>query len=292
MIWKIFSRMPSDFEDPEDYASECYKRDVIAVGWNELGDVSGVLSRDQLREKVQRKYGIDARAAAQAAGSIWAFYHDVAVGEYILCPDKKSQRVYLGKVAGAASYDLAVADDGCPFANRRKVAWRGSRKQSEVEQILGRRYGGNQTVSRTDVSSSELNALLGRVRRVTRSRASIPFLPDKAWGDDAEARAMQWLRAEGYAARNVANENKGWDIEAGDELFEVKGRRSPSTLVRLTENEWAAAKLYRKRYTLLIFTAADKRKLRLAQPQKFPDPARTESWTERERVIVEYFLDQ
>jgi hypothetical protein len=290
-MWKIFSRLPANYDNAEDYASECYKRDVIAVGWNELGDVSRIRSREELREKVQRRYGLDARAAAQAAGSIWSFYHDVAIGHYILCPDKRTRRVYVGRVAGEASYDAARIDAACPFRNRRRVDWKALHKYPEVERVLGRHYGGRQTVSRIDATATDLNALLRAERRVVRSRGSIPFRPDKEWGDKAEDRAMKWLRDEGYEPQNVAKQNKGWDIECGDEVFEVKGRKSLSTLVRLTENEWRAANRLGKRYTLLIFTAADEKKLRSAQPEKFPDPARTESWTARERVVLEYFLD-
>jgi len=37
---------------------------------------------------------------------------------------------------------------------------------------------------------------------------------------------MQWLRDEGYQPQNVANKDKGWDIECEDEVFEVKGRNT------------------------------------------------------------------
>lgn len=293
MIWKIFSRMPTKFRDAKDYAAECYKRNVIAVGWTELGDPSRVTSRQLLREKVQSKYGIATRSAAQAAGSIWSFYHDVTIGDYILCPDRKSQRVYIGRVAGHALYDSAAGHDAaCPFANRRRVSWATSRKQADVEKVIGTRFGGNQTVSRIDVSATNLKALLRGERRVAWSRKWGPFLPDKEWGDQAEDRAMQWLSDEGYEPRNVANKNKGWDIECGDEVFEVKGRKSPGTLIRFTENEWKAANRLGKRYMLLLFTASDEKKLRCAQPAKFPDPANTESWTARERIVREFFLDE
>lgn len=70
--------------------------------------------------------------------------------------------------------------------------------------------------------------------------------------------------------------------------------KSPVTLIRFTENEWNAANRLGKRYTLLLFTASDEKKLLRAQPAKFPDPAKTESWTARERVVREYlyFLDE
>jgi len=68
--------------------------------------------------------------------------------------------------------------------------------------------------------------LLQYRRQVVQSWKSVPFLPDKEWGDKVEDRAMQWLRDEGYQPQNVANKDKGWDIECEDEVFEVKGRNT------------------------------------------------------------------
>jgi hypothetical protein len=87
-------------------------------------------------------------------------------------------------------------------------------------------------------------------------------------------------------------ENKGWDIECGDDLYEVKGRKSRRTKIRLTQNEWAAAKKHKKRYSLLLFTAGDERALRRQSPKEFPNPTETESWTETPRTVYEYFLEE
>jgi hypothetical protein len=41
----------------------------------------------------------------------------------------------------------------------------------------------------------------------------------------------------------------------------------------LTQNEWNAAKHLREKYTVLVFTAASREKLKKAWPQAFVDPA-------------------
>ena len=57
----------------------------------------------------------------------------------------------------------------------------------------------------------------------------------------------------------------------------------------MSENEWAAAKRFKKRYTVLIFTAATKAKLQQAKPKQIADPASNpESW--QPRVVYEYIL--
>src|SRR5205807_202517 len=103
-----------------------------------------------------------------------------------------------------------------------------------------------------------------------------------------EERAMVWLRGRGYTPENVARLNQGWDIRCGPERFEVKGRKSKSTAIRLSENEYRAAKRFGSLYTLLIFTARTSTKLRTAVPDQHPDPAKIDSWNRR--IMYEYVL--
>jgi hypothetical protein len=108
------------------------------------------------------------------------------------------------------------------------------------------------------------------------------------WGQAAEARAGEWLKERGYVPQNVAHLNKGWDITCGEDKFEVKGRKSAGVGVRVSQNEWKAARKFKGRYTILIFTASTLDKLKNASPVQIPDPTRTQSWTRR--VTYEYVL--
>src|SRR5439155_12601791 len=134
--------------------------------------------------------------------------------------------------------------------------------------------------------------LLRFLKKKSRSfahRPHLPVQPDMEWGVEAENRAMAWLREQGLDPVNEANLNKGWDISCGELKFEVKGRKSHRTAIRLTQNEWAAAKRLKKQYTVLIFTAANKDSLKWATPQQIVDPtSNPESW--QERAVLEYVL--
>lgn len=101
---------------------------------------------------------------------------------------------------------------------------------------------------------------------------------------------MAWLKNQGRKPIDVSKHRLGWDIECDREKFEVKGRKSFNTAIRLTENEWQAAKKHGVRYTLLIFTARTKAKLNEARPQQIPDPARTRTW--EPKITYEYFLNE
>ena len=292
MIWNIFSRMPSNSSEKADYAPECYKGNFIAVGWNQLGDVR-FIDRDELKRRFKKEFGGSTQSAAAGAASLWAFFHDVSPGHHLVCPHKFSDRCYIGEIIGKPIYDSDAEQGDCPFANRRRVKWFGSRSYAQLRRKWGTRFAGNQTVSRISASAADFDSLIRDRNRVGSSKVAVPFKPDQEWGRKAEERALAWLRStREREPKDVSKENKGWDIECGEDLYEVKGRKSPRTKIRLTQNEWAAARKHEKRYTLLLFTAADERALQKQSPKEFPNPAETESWTETPRTIYEYFLEE
>lgn len=292
IIWNIFSRMPAGSKEKMDYAADCYKGNFIAVGWNKLKDLDGI-DWKELKRRVKKEYGGSTQGIAARAASLWAFYHDVSPGHYVVCPDKFSDRCYLGQIVGKPFHGANAEQSDCPFTHRRKVKWFKSVPYAQLQRKWGTRFAGNQTVSRINASKNDFNSLVRGRTRVISSGRSTPYKPDQEWGQKAEERALAWLSStRDQKPKDVSKENKGWDIECGEGLYEVKGRKSHRTKIRLTQNEWAAARRHKKRYTLLLFTAADERALRKQSPKEFPNPAETESWTEAPRTIYEYFLEE
>jgi hypothetical protein len=299
-IWKIFSRLPSKSENPEDYAAGCYQSGVIAVGWNGVGHLNQFVTRGALKNKLaetERKWiqGKPGRLGSWA-GSLWNFKTAVKKGHFVMCPDKNNDRVYIGRVLSKHDfYDETPSKDGCDFAHRRKVEWhRRPLSGSEVRSIWKRgRFGGQQTVSEVRTGLGRLSRFLRRpIAQTVGKIRKIPWHPDKEWGRLAELRAITWLEENGKKPKDVADLRCGWDIECGEDKYEVKGRKSRQTTIRLTENEWTAAKKFGKRYAVLLFTAPTKMKLKKAKPWKIPDPVNTEEWTRRITVTHEYFLDE
>src|SRR5664280_1585816 len=93
MIWKIFARLP---KGSEDYAAECYRSGVIAVGFSEVGDLNKFASREELKAKCAKLYR--KQSIGQIAGVLWNFRSSVKDGDMVICPDRKSGRFYLGRI--------------------------------------------------------------------------------------------------------------------------------------------------------------------------------------------------
>ena len=77
VVWKIFARLDYSREDSEDYARECYAHGVIAVGWNAVGDLNKIASREELKRKLLKTWPHETRGRprrlGQRAGSLWKF---------------------------------------------------------------------------------------------------------------------------------------------------------------------------------------------------------------------------
>lgn len=295
--WKIYARQSHHTEDAEDYAAICFDNKTIAVGWSKVGDLNDLESPPQLKAKLVRAYGWnvvkDKRKLASYASSLWSFRSHVREGDTILCPSKGSRHVYVGKVVSAKpSFDARKLEGKCDFAHRREVAWSRILNHKDILSVWPNgHFGGQQTVSEIKTNVSKLQKLLRHKKRSPepkRHGGNKAWHADKEWGTEAERRAMTWLRSGGLKPIDVSRQNKGWDIECGKKLYEVKGRKSPKTDIRFTENEWKAAVKHGTRYTLLIFTAPSKAALRKAIPDRIPDPTHAREW--RKRIVFEYFL--
>ena len=258
-VWKIFARLPADSENPEEYADECYKSGKIAIGWNEVGDLNQFDSREALKpelEKIHREWfrgKPKSQRIASWASCLWCFKDLVKNGHLVLCPDKQADRVYAGRVLSkVVSYDKRPMGR-CNFAHRRKVQWFRPLNRKEVRSIWkDGRFGLPRTISEVKRGLNQLDRFLRRpIVQKPQRIGKVSWHPDKEWGDLAEQRALAWLKEKGQQPKNVAHLRCGWDIECNGEKFEVKGRKFGKTAIRLTENEWKAAKKFGKGFTFL-----------------------------------------
>jgi len=155
------------------------------------------------------------------------------------------------------------------------------------------KFGGLQTLSKVSSGNTQLNKLYFRKSPRTKKasfKGNPAWFPDKEWGKAAEKRAFSWLKSRGEKPIDVSHLCVGWDLECHKKKYEVKGRKSHNTIIRLTQNEWFEAKKHKKNYTLLIFTAPTNAKLKTANPAQIPDPANTCSW--KPKIVREYFLNE
>lgn len=81
------------------------------VGFAEVGDLTGCLTREQVREVVDESFAGDAtNRRANFTGQLWALRGSIRTGDLIVMPLKRSGQIALGLCTEGYSYDAAEAD--------------------------------------------------------------------------------------------------------------------------------------------------------------------------------------
>lgn len=95
-------------------------KNIIAIGWNEIGDLSVIpADKEKFREKCAATYP-DAKkqAIANSAGMLYRFVHEAKLGDYVVFPSKINRQINIGIIEGKYYY--------CPtdsYPQQRKVKW-------------------------------------------------------------------------------------------------------------------------------------------------------------------------
>lgn len=87
-------------------------QDVVAIGWNDMGDLSLIQAdRDAFKEKYTEVYP-DAKkgSIANGAGMLYRFTHEVEIGDYVVFPSKIDRQINIGVVEGGYEYHPEAAE--------------------------------------------------------------------------------------------------------------------------------------------------------------------------------------
>lgn len=78
------------------------KENVIAIGWNEIGDLRKIApDREAFKKKYADTFPNDKKMrVANCAGMLYRFAHEVQIDDYVVFPSKINREIYIGKVTG------------------------------------------------------------------------------------------------------------------------------------------------------------------------------------------------
>jgi restriction system protein len=121
---------------PEEIGAEALAEGYVAIGWTELGDLSGLPNdREAIKAALARACPEKkAGAIPVEAGMILRFVHVVRTGDIVVYPSKHDRQVNIGRVTGPVSFVPGPENDGDVFPNRRPVEWLGHFPRSEFSQ--------------------------------------------------------------------------------------------------------------------------------------------------------------
>lgn len=217
----------------QGYLINEFESGIIAIGWHKLGDLSAVVSREEIKEKYDREYPDENPSrAGNAVSMIYRFCQEFAVNQRVVTYDPDKREYLIGTITGDYSYDTDNIPD---FPHLRRVDWLPNRVSRDLLSTSSRNsLGGSQTLYSVneDVTAELLSHLeepstpdnsevddngLDEIREDTVARAH-ELIKDKLLrlsADEMEELTAAILRAMGYKTRVMPKgPDRGVDVIA------------------------------------------------------------------------------
>jgi restriction system protein len=107
------------------FTTHFVKGGYVAIGWNDVKDLSKVKSKEELYPIYKKAYPEDTSniVIGQQVGQMARFLFDIQAGDYVITPDADTELLHIGVVEPSPVYFYGDDSDGCRFLHRRPVKW-------------------------------------------------------------------------------------------------------------------------------------------------------------------------
>jgi restriction system protein len=136
-------------------------RSLVAIGWEELGDVSGVVSASEMKQQFNAtdEYAEhNKQRVAQNAGQVHRFAQKIAVGDLVLSYDKTEREYLIGEVT--SEYEWQPGDHPPGYPHVRRVDWKDTVSRDEFTTSTKNTLGSTLTVFSLDSCLDEITTVL------------------------------------------------------------------------------------------------------------------------------------
>lgn len=121
-IWMVRSGSGSYLLD------EFLKEEIVAIGWNDLGDLSNIKAYDELKELFKTIYPDDSQGRInQSCGQLWRFLREFNVGDKVVTYDTSTRLYYLGEVISDYEYNITLT-----HFHTRNVKWNDAPTERDI----------------------------------------------------------------------------------------------------------------------------------------------------------------
>ena len=159
------------------YVDVLKKKDQIAIGWNDLGDLSWLLEEEEtetgescqhLRELYERTYDESSMAIGINCGQVWSFTYDIEEGDVVLIPTPEKE-ILIGEVISNYHFKENWSD-GCRYAHRREMKWLKTVSRDDLPERLKSSMTAHLTVFNVDKHEVAIEEMLGIKKKGKRLR--------------------------------------------------------------------------------------------------------------------------
>ena len=179
------------------------RKNVIAIGWHEMGDVTSIGDdREALKKGVAETYPKAKPGAIPVyAGQLFRFINEMQPGDLVVYPSKIDRQIHVGRVTGEFRYDPSVSRE---YPNARDVEWLNEFPRTRFSQGALYEIGSAVTLFQVKNYADEFLAALA---------GEAPTAPDS----DEETAAIVAEEIEAttrdYVLKRLAREAKGYPLE-------------------------------------------------------------------------------
>jgi len=134
------------------------EKNFVTIGWNELPDLSSVVSKNELKRLYKKLYpDAKKRSMANEVGQIWRFLKLIKVGDLVTLPSKLQSTIAIGRIEGLYEYRRDLGDY---IRHIRKVKWiKTDIPRTDFEQDLLYSLGAAMTVCQIRRNNAEARVI-------------------------------------------------------------------------------------------------------------------------------------
>lgn len=211
--------------------SEFQNREIIAIGWNEVGNLSEITSHLDIKEKVKKIYSNEHDGyISNTAGQLNRFRFDFNKGDKVITYNPENRIYLIGEIIGDYEWDTAFK-----YGNVRRVKWLGEVSRDKLSTSTKNMLGSTLTIfklnevavreiiqqltgqSEIEVESDIAEESLDLIKEDIRNQAH-EFIKDQilklSW-DNVQKLVAGALRGMGYKTRiSPLGADRGKDIIA------------------------------------------------------------------------------
>lgn len=152
-----------------DYYDEYVSRKYIAIGYNEVPQSyiedaikTGDEAQKLLVEKIEVIDEEEDINKSYAASQLLKFHRDMKVGDVIIVPGRRSEKVKIGYIDSKVYTETNVSKDtyACPFNKRRKVEWVKEFSRGRLNPKLQLMFNSRHIISNVDSYAEYIDSLI------------------------------------------------------------------------------------------------------------------------------------
>lgn len=148
------------------YFNDFYLNDYVAIGWDEINDISLMIeaNRELLTEKIKKEYDKNKNTDEEdsevkktgnfglIATQLIRFASEIKKGDIVIIPSQKSNNIAFGEIIDDEIYEEIVdieeiEDTQCPFIKRRRVRWIKRQEKESVDIYLYKLLNSHHTIT-------------------------------------------------------------------------------------------------------------------------------------------------